>query len=194
MISVTRLAFYVKDFSVNLFSVPYEFDSHGTLTLFEPKNALKLKGGISIPFTRVGRAYHLKYEAPRANVQEVTSTAHALTTAKIKGVNEHQAELIKLWHRRMGHCSASVLYKLPGQVLKVMSRKDIRWLERENIQKLLRGCTVCPEAKMKSAPHPQNQEVKEGARKKRTYKDKMCTEFGERVSMDLAGPLIYSLA
>ena len=63
----------------------------------------------------------------------------------------------------------------------------------EETQAYVRGCEICPMARLKSAPHTNNRvDVQKPAIVKE--RDKMRTKFGQSVLMDMAGPLVPSLS
>ena len=180
-VEITRKVLFIeKGFSVNLFSVPLEYDMYGTTTRFEPNNDLTLDDGTVVPFHRdAARKYVLPYKAP-------STPAHAIRLVESSESNS----LTHLWHRRMGHCSPAVLAHLPSCLLGVQLEPS----DRKSLEQIARNCLVCPMAKMKEDPHPNNriEKIKGSPRREKLHRDKIHTQFGKRVLMDLAGPLTPS--
>ena len=64
--TITRRALYANEketgFNVNLWSVPLDYEMHGTITIFDPANNIKFADGTVVPFKRDGqRRYILNY-------------------------------------------------------------------------------------------------------------------------------------
>ena len=80
------------------------------------------------------------------------------------------------WHRRFGHQSYQKIVKLPNVALSpsLTDKKLVAPPVDDTI------CEVCPQAHMKSAPHRQNRS---------TTRPPRATRYGQRICMDLAGPL-----
>ena len=188
-----RVLFIEHGFSANLWSVPLDYDAHSTKTEFEPANRITLANGTIIPFRRdEKRQYVLDYLPPTKIVNAVITCTdtkdHA--TALVSASGKDTWSVLNLWHKRMGHCSATVICKLPDCVTNVphglWTRDDAKTLNKE--------CKICPMAKMKAAGHPNNRvEPKKGKQEPRVLRDQLHSEFGQRVDMDLAGPLPESL-
>ena len=198
MYMITRRALYANEketgFNVNLWSVPLDFDVHGSVTTFDPANNILFADGTVVPFERdTQRRYILKYFPmeeelpcqPRAH-GAFTDRAGTITPAQ-KGVPPMNP-VLHLWHRRLGHCSLKTIMRIPNHVVGI---PPLAWTQVE-AQAYMRNCEICPMARLKSAPHKNNRvEVKEAAVLKE--RDKMRTTFGECVLMDMAGPLSPSM-
>jgi hypothetical protein len=173
-----------ENFSVNLFSVAHDYETHGTTANFGPKNELVLKSGTKIPIINKNRRYLIPYKPPTSEEAFTTSMGvtdpaktNEATSAKQCTITS-LGEEINLWHRRLGHCSAAVLkhiHEFANGPKLVISPKVA--LES-------RLCNVCPAARLKAAPCKQN-------RKK--YNKPIASQFGDCIYMDLAGPLPPSL-
>ena len=191
---LTRRVLYIKGgFTANLWSVPQDFDAHGTRTEFEPKNCITLSDGTVIPFQRGSiRQYVLDYQPPVSGViaERSTQDHHRDPEAAVAQLST-AAEAVSLWHRRMGHCSAAVLHHLPEHVLHVPEQL----CTAAEASAHNRACLICPMAKLKAASHPDNRK-EPGAKKgnaTQKWRDQLCDKFGERIFMDLAGPLPPSI-
>ena len=191
---LTRRVLYIKGgFTANLWSVPKDFDAHGTRTEFEPNNCITLSDGTVIPFHRgTIRQYVLDYQPPGYGIiaERSTNAHHGDSEAAIAQLST-EAEALSLWHRRMGHCSATVLHHLPKHVLHVPEQL----CTAAEASAHNKACLICPMAKLKAASHPDNRK-EPGAKKgnaPQRWRDQLCDKFGERIFMDLAGPLPPSI-
>ena len=181
-VSITRKVLFVEQgFNVNLFSVATDYDLHGTIIRFDPHNDMSLGDGSGtvIPFTRDNeRQYLLPYKSP-------TTTAHDATVVESSDSN---TSISNLWHRRMGHCSSKVLEHMPNCLVNVTLQPS----GRADLIQITKNCLICPMAKLKSDPHPGNQVEKQKPRSV-MHRNKEYNNFGDRVFMDLAGPLAPSI-
>ena len=167
-ITLYREVIYCPDFSVNLYSPQADLNSHGTMVHFNHDPHLLLSGKEEIPFDAAHGSYTLSVMVPETAMctlgqAEVTPTANT--------------ELVTLWHRRLGHYPVRALRHLPDTCAGVPKFK-ISKTETESDS--LGNCQICPLANMKSAPHKQNR--KGGV-------SIMATAFGDRIHMDLCGPI-----
>ena len=201
MYTITRRALYANEaetgFSVNLWSVPLDYDVHGSVATFDPTNTIILSDKTVIPFERDGqRRYVIKYYPIRVSDTSSRAKAHTdrdgtkITTTALQNVPESPPAnpMLHLWHRRLGHCSLKVIMQIPKHVVGIPTNA---WTETE-VLKYLSNCEICPKARLKAAAHPNNRVITVEKPIKMEL-DKMCTVFGERVMMDLAGPLTPSL-
>ena len=90
--------------------------------------------------------------------------------------NTANTDVSQLWHHRLGHPPFSVLRLLPSKT--IGASFDLSMADAKNLQD---SCCVCPHANMKAAPHRRNK-----------HPDKLVSAFGDRVHLDLSGPLVPS--
>ena len=90
--------------------------------------------------------------------------------------NTANTDVAQLWHHRLGHPPFSVLRLLPSKT--IGASFDLSMADAKNLQD---SCCVCPHANMKAAPHRRNK-----------HPDKLVSAFGDRVHLDLSGPLVPS--
>ena len=81
----------------------------------------------------------------------------------------------ELWHQRLGHAPYSIVQMLPKTTANF--KLELSTAEAQRFQK---ECEQCPLARQKAKPYT------------RSDGERLITRFGERVHMDLAGPLEIS--
>ena len=166
-INIQRTVLYCPSLTVNLFSPNKDFEVHGTRVAFNDECILTLTNGIKIPFIRADNTYKLMYK-----VQKEQALA-----AKVF-IND---SLLEIWHRRLGHLP-------PPSIIRASTTSvgmpDMSSYEESVGKRLKQHCPSCPVSNQKQSPHKNN------AKK---YKNKLVSAYGDRIHMDLAGPIELSI-
>ena len=162
---IIRTVIFCPDFKVNLFSPQKDFRDHKTEVTFGDKCSLKLADGTVIPFKATDGMFKMYYKLQKC---------HALEADTMTLPMRDSPEWV--WHRRLGHQSFEKLRLLPASSVGVTIN-----ISTDQARKHSSECTICPLARMKAKPHSKN-EVPTA-----------CTsKYGDRIHMDLAGPLCES--
>jgi len=165
--NIQRTVLYCPSLSVNLFSPSKDFEVHGTRVAFNDECILTLKNGTKIPFKRKDNTYKLTYKVLR----EQALAARVFT----------QDSLLEIWHRRLGHLPPSTIIKASTCTVGMPNMSSYELSMEKRVKQ---HCTSCPVSNMKQNPHKHN------AKK---YKEKLVTNYGDRIHMDLAGPIELSV-
>ena len=170
--SITREVIYAPEFKVNLLSVMTEWVKYKTITEFDDRCQLKLADGTTVPFMQRDKMYELQYDTPSLHGNASTCSTP-----------------MELMHRRMGHMSDNRVCHLP----ETTSSPSIQKMDLKPRKKGSPLCEVCLKSSMKAAPHPDNRKDKDNSSPAhREERAGITKEYGDRIHMDLAGPLTES--
>ena len=166
---LVRTAVFCPAFRVNLFSPQADRETHGTSIEFNDVNELTFKGGLRVPFSHDKGNFLLSFGLPETQCHAIHLTAHQTQVPSSK------MEIIRLWHRRLGHHPFAALQHVPQTSVGMPNIS----ISADEISKLRAGCNLCPLASMKACPHKRNKGT--GV--------KLIQKFGDRIDMDLCGPI-----
>ena len=165
-INIQRTVLYCPNLTVNLFSPSKDFEVHGTRVAFNDECILTLTNGTKIPFIRQDNTYKLTYKIQKE--QALAAKAFQDDT------------LMQTWHRRLGHLPPSTIMRAS---VHSVGMPDMTSYSPDFAIQLKRDCTSCPVSNQKQNPHRHNAKRYE----------KLVKSYGDRIHMDLAGPIELSL-
>ena len=158
-----RNVIYCPDFRVNLYSPQRDRKDNNTSVVFSDDCHLDLSDGTRLPFRAEDGMYKMYYTPPE--------NANALGSDSVEIPDKTTPEW--LWHRRMGHQGFEKLRMLPASSVGATVK-----ISTEQARQHAKECNICPQARMKAKPHSKNETP--------TIRTK---SYGDRIHMDLAGPL-----
>jgi len=163
-VEITREVLYCPEFRVNLLSPPKDWQTHGTRFDFDDRLRMTLACGRVVPFTVANNVYTLSYRTKT----DVTPSLSAFSSAAAPCGNDAALR----WHQRLGHP--------PFPILRLLNRTtaDVSLqLTDAHARDMQSSCTTCPHVKMKAAAFKRNPD------------GSLASSYGDRVHMDLAGPI-----